>query len=138
MLIFPFIVARPGTVSEALVLLDASDGSWQMIAGGTDLIPRLGKGVEQPETIVDLSPLVPELSYIRLDEGILTIGGLTTHDEIVHSALVNEQAPVLAEACRVVGSQQIRNRGAIGGNLVNASPAGDTLPALWRWMLRSG
>lgn len=129
-LIFPFTVIRPQTVPQALKLLDSSGGRWQMIAGGTDLIPRLSKESGQPSTVMDLSPLGPELNYIRLDGGALAIGALATHDEIARSALVGEQAAVLAKACQVVGSQQIRNRGTIGGNLANASPAGDTLPAL--------
>lgn len=130
MLPFPFEVRRPGTLAEAMNFLKDADEQIQVIAGGTDLIPRLKKGLHPPKTILDLSLLKPELSYIRLEGNNLCIGALTTHDEVCRSELVKETVPVLAQACRVVGCQQIRNRGTLGGNIANASPAGDTLPPL--------
>lgn len=125
----PVEVKRAANLAEALVMLN--DGTKaRILAGGTDLIPRLKDGLALPGPVVDISSLQQELSYIRQQDGMICIGALTTHAAICDSKLAREYIPVLAQACRTVGSLQIRNRASIGGNIANASPAGDTLPAL--------
>jgi carbon-monoxide dehydrogenase medium subunit len=121
-------VATPRSLEEAYTLLAAE--LWQPIAGGTDLMVQItGELAEPPERVLDLWRL-DELRGIRLDGPGLVVGALTTYTEIRRSALIADHLPSLAEAAATIGAAQIQNRGTIGGNIVNASPAGDTLPVL--------
>jgi xanthine dehydrogenase small subunit len=100
------------------------------IAGGTDLMVNLtGELGEPPERIVDLWRL-DALRGIAIGGDAIVLGALTTYTDIRRSALCREHLPVLVEAAATIGAAQIQNRGTIGGNVVNASPAGDTLPVL--------
>ena len=100
------------------------------IAGGTDVMVRItGELGPIPERLLDLSRL-DELTGISLEPGRLVIGARTTSHEIRRSALVREHLPALVEMAATVGAAQIQNRGTIGGNVANASPAGDSLPVL--------
>jgi CO/xanthine dehydrogenase FAD-binding subunit len=124
--------AAPRTLIEALELLASAGGAgpWRPVAGGTDLMVQLtGEIGEPPERVVDLWAL-DELRGIGLDGNTLRIGALTTYAELRRSPAVAEFLPVLAEAAATIGAAQIQNRGTIGGNAMNASPAGDTLPVL--------
>jgi CO/xanthine dehydrogenase FAD-binding subunit len=121
-------VVTPTTLAEAYALL-ASEPH-RPIAGGTDLMVQLAAEVaEPPERIIDLWRL-DELRGIEYDGYEVSIGALTTHAELRHSPVVRARLPALAEAAATVGAAQIQNRGTIGGNIANASPAGDTLPVL--------
>lgn len=123
-------VVSPRSVAEAFELL-ASD-AWQPMAGGTDLMVRItGEIGPRPERVLDLWRL-DELRGIRLeqDPDWLSIGALTTYTELRRHPLIWDRLPALAEAAATIGAVQIQNRGTIGGNIVNASPAGDTLPVL--------
>jgi CO/xanthine dehydrogenase FAD-binding subunit len=82
-----------------------------------------------PERMVDLWRL-DELRGVAFEAGVLTLGALTTYTEIRRSALCREHVPALVEAAATIGAAQIQNRGTLGGNIANASPAGDTLPVL--------
>jgi len=115
------------TLPEALAVLQDTQAA--PLAGGTDLIPQLRAGKIHPPALLDISSL-PELRFIREDHHSLHIGAGTTLTEILDSSLLKEQAPALLEACEKIGSVQTRNRGTLGGNVGNASPAGDTLPPL--------
>jgi CO/xanthine dehydrogenase FAD-binding subunit len=118
----------PRSLEEAYDLLAAE--RWQPIAGGTDLMVQItGELIEPPERVLDLWRL-DELRGIRLERDELSLGALTTYAEIRGSGLVAERLPALADAAATIGAAQIQNRGTIGGNIVNASPAGDTLPVL--------
>ena len=100
------------------------------IAGGTDLMVALtGELGEPPDRVLDLWHL-DELRGIALEGDVVSLGALTTYTEIRRSAVCREHLPVLVEAAATIGAAQIQNRGTIGGNVVNASPAGDTLPVL--------
>ncbi len=100
-----------------------------LLAGGTDLLVR-ENSMEGRKLLVDISSL-PAILGIGLDEnGFVRIGAGQTHQSIADNPLIQRRARVLSLACSAVGSLQIRNRGTIGGNLGNASPAGDSLPAL--------
>ena len=100
------------------------------IAGGTDLLVALtGELGPPPASVVDLWA-IDELRGIAIDGDALTLGALTTYTEIRRSALCREHVPALVEAAATIGAAQIQNRGTLGGNIANASPAGDTLPVL--------
>src|SRR5688572_3587696 len=117
------------SLSEAYALLAGGDG-WRPVAGGTDLLVQLtGDLAPPPERVLDIWRL-DELRGITVGNGVLTLGALTTYTDIRRSELCREQVPALVEAAATVGAAQIQNRGTIGGNVVNASPAGDTLPVL--------
>ncbi len=122
-------VVRPETVDEALRALVVFGPEARPIAGGTDVLIELRKRPAPGLTLVDLSRL-GHLRGIREEDGGLWVGAVTTHEEIARSAVVQERATVLAEACAEVGAVQIRNRGTIGGNVANASPCADGLTAL--------
>lgn len=117
----------PGSIQEACRLLDAT-GS-RPIAGGTDVIPQMRDGRFQAGTLVDISR-IPDLSYVKQINGEIAIGSTTTHTMIVDSPLIRKRARFLAEVSGIVGGVQTQNRGTLGGNIANASPAGDTLPVL--------
>ena len=120
-------VATPLTLAEAYDLLAGGDG-WQPVAGGTDLMVQIaGELADPPERVLDLWRL-DELRGINLGGRELVLGALTTYTEIRRSPLCAKVLPALVEAAATIGAAQIQNRGTIGGNIVNASPAGDTLP----------
>jgi xanthine dehydrogenase small subunit len=123
--------ASPRRLDEAFSLLaDVDGGPWRPLAGGTDLMVQLTAAIgDPPERLLDIWAL-DELRGIRLDGDALVIGALTTYTEIRRSPIVAEVLPALAEAAATIGAAQIQNRGTLGGNVVNASPAGDTLPLL--------
>ena len=99
------------------------------IAGCTDVFVGLHFGTTLERAFVDLWPL-DELRGIGAAGGALRIGALTTFTELIASPLVRKRVPMLVAAAREVGGAQIQNRGTLGGNIANASPAGDTLPVL--------
>ena len=121
-------VVSPATLSEALAL--QAEGGWRPIAGGTDLMVQLEADMaEAPERVLDLSRL-SELRGVSYDGYEVSIGALTTYTELRHSPVVSARLHALSEVAATVGAAQIQNRGTIGGNVCNASPAGDTLPVL--------
>ncbi|HSI99081.1 MAG TPA: FAD binding domain-containing protein [Patescibacteria group bacterium] len=123
--------ASPTALDEAYALLaEADGGTWRPLAGGTDLMVTMtGEIGEPPSRVLDIWAL-DELRGIRVEADALVIGALTTYTELRRSPDVSELAPGLAEAAATIGAAQIQNRGTLGGNVVNASPAGDTLPVL--------
>jgi CO/xanthine dehydrogenase FAD-binding subunit len=122
-------VDSPRSLDEAYELLAASPPA-RPIAGGTDAMVQLaGEIGEPPERFLDLWRIA-DLRGISLEPRALSIGALTTYTELRRSPLAGEVAPALIEAAATIGAAQIQNRGTIGGNLGNASPAGDTLPVL--------
>src|SRR6188472_4637840 len=121
-------VTSPRDLAEAYASLASTPA--RPIAGGTDLMVALtGELGEPPDRILDLWGL-DALRGIAIDGDTISLGALTTYTDIRRSALCREHLPVLAEAAATIGAAQIQNRGTLGGNVVNASPAGDTLPVL--------
>ena len=121
-------VVSPASLSEAFAAIASLPH--RAVAGGTDLLVQVtGEIGEPPERVIDLWRL-DELRGVRLEGDALVIGALTTYTQIRRSAEVTEHLPALAEAAATIGAAQIQNRGTLGGNAVNASPAGDTLPIL--------
>ena len=123
-----FILYRPDSLDEALELL-AKLETPKPIAGGTDLLPLIREVNDKPRNLVDLGR-IEGLVGVREDGSFVTIGAMTTHSRLLRSEIIARKAPALHEAVACLGSVQIRNRGTIGGNLCNASPAADTAPPL--------
>jgi xanthine dehydrogenase small subunit len=122
------VVSEPTTLAEAIRILAASPH--RPMAGGTDVMVALATGAwDDAVPLLDLWGL-DELRGIRIEDGSLMLGALSTYAELRGSALVQEHVPALAEMAATVGAAQIQNRGTLGGNVVNASPAGDALPLL--------
>jgi CO/xanthine dehydrogenase FAD-binding subunit len=125
----PFGYQSPETLTEACRVLGEWGPRSRIIAGGTDLVISLRKGEAQPQILIDVTR-IPELRRIEDAGGKIRIGAAVTHGEIASSKLIQQYGKVLSDAASWVGSPQVRNLGTIGGNIVNASPAADTLPPL--------
>ena len=125
-------VVSPRDLAEAYAALAGAPGDppARPVAGATDLMVALnGELGEPPARVVDLWGL-DALRGITIDGGAVALGALTTYTEIRRSPLCREHLPGLVEAAATIGAAQIQNRGTLGGNAANASPAGDTLPVL--------
>jgi len=125
----PFDYKIPKTLEEACQFLWELNGRAKMIAGGTDLVIALRNETMRPQVLIDISK-IPELRSIEEMGGMISIGASVTHSEIASTSLIKRYVNVLSAATSEIGSPQIRNLGTIGGNIVNASPAADTLPPL--------
>jgi CO/xanthine dehydrogenase FAD-binding subunit len=124
-----FEYIRPTTLHEALEFLQLNGSRTSVIAGGTDLMVSARKGDLASDYVMDVSRL-EELHTITRTESALLMGAAATYTEIINHDEVLKDAPLLALAARQVGSLQIRNVGTLGGNVANASPAADSIPAM--------
>ena len=125
-------VTSPRDLASAYAVLarGSAEAPVRPIAGGTDLMVTLtGELAPPPASVVDLWA-IGALRGIAIDGDALSLGALTTYTDIRRSALCREHVPALVEAAATIGAAQIQNRGTLGGNIANASPAGDTLPVL--------
>jgi xanthine dehydrogenase small subunit len=125
-------IETPATLDEAYAVLanSTTDATITPIAGGTDVMVRITGEIGDPPTrMVDLSRL-GELRGVAVEGTRVVLGALTTYTEIRRSSVCREHLPALVEAAGTIGAAQIQNRGTLGGNIANASPAGDTLPVL--------
>ncbi|HWP41616.1 MAG TPA: xanthine dehydrogenase family protein subunit M [Blastocatellia bacterium] len=119
----------PGTLDEALALLSERGQAIKIIAGGTDIMVLMNARALDSREFLNIWR-VDELRGIADEGDRVRIGALTTYTELIRSPLIREGMPALVAASRTIGAIQIQNRGTIGGNIVNASPAGDSLPVL--------
>ncbi len=117
------------TLDDALALLAAEPGVWTPIAGGTDLMVVHNAGRLKATRFLDLSRLA-ELRGIAEEGDCLAFGALTSFTEVREHPAVHRHFPNLVKSARVTGALAIQNRGTLGGNIVNASPAADTPPSL--------
>src|SRR5512133_2280858 len=122
---------QPNSVDEILRILNERGSKARIVAGATDLILELERGVRKGiETLVDITRL-PGLDRIELDDdGVIHLGTLVSHNDCAASMIIQERAYPLARAAWEVGAPQIRNRGTVAGNLITASPANDTITPL--------
>lgn len=118
----------PKNFQEALDLAAKHPG-YSILAGGTDICVLMNSRMVKPRGLINIWG-IDELRGIKEEKDYIEIGALTTHAELVDSELIKKHLPALFDACRTIGARQIQNRGTIGGNVMNASPAGDTLPVL--------
>ena len=122
-----FAYARATSVAHALELLATHGEKAKVLSGGQSLMPAMNLRLISPELIVDIGELA-ELRGIAVKDGVLTIGALTRHVDLLKSPEINAHAPLLAQAVAHVAHPAIRNRGTIGGSLAHADPASE-LPA---------
>jgi xanthine dehydrogenase iron-sulfur cluster and FAD-binding subunit A len=120
---------QPRSLDEALRLQQTHAGSARLVAGGTDVLVELSRGIRPTATLIDLSE-IHELRYVREEAGQIRIGALATHNDVISSDLVVRHALPLAQASWEVGAPQLRTRATVAGNLVTASPANDTITPL--------
>jgi len=122
---------RPRSLRQYFERIDALEASrTTILAGGTDLVPRYEQGLALPEHIIDIKA-IPELGGIVERETHVEIGALTSIESLKKSAAIRKHFPALHMATDDFAGVQIRHRATLGGNIVNASPAGDTLPPLY-------
>jgi CO/xanthine dehydrogenase FAD-binding subunit len=125
-----FNYLAPTTLDEALSLLAQHKGGAKVIAGGTDLIPKLKRReIRAPEYVIDLKG-IPGLDKIKPNGSSLTIGALATIGAVESSSQIQQKFAILAQAAQSMASPQVRNRGTIAGNICNAVPSADSAPAL--------
>ena len=119
----------PKTLSDTLEVLAREAGVWRVFAGGTDLMVLLEAGALKHRNFLSIRHL-PELARIEITPEHVTLGALTTYTQIQRDETMRREFPLLPAAARETGSIAIQNRGTLGGNIVNASPAADSPPAL--------
>jgi len=124
----PFEYHAPDSLEQALGLMSQHAGEAKILAGGQSLVPAMNFRVAQPSVLIDLNRAT-ELSYIREEENIIRIGAMTRERQLEFDSTIEKQIPLLHEATPFIAHPQIRNRGTIGGSLVNADPAAE-LPVL--------
>lgn len=119
---FDYHVAK--TVDEAIALLQEHAGEAKLLAGGHSLLPTMKLRLAQPGHLIDLGR-IDGLSYIREENGYVAIGALTTYNKIERSDVLARRFALLPEGTALIGDQQVRNRGTIGGSVAHADPAAD-------------
>ncbi|MBM4226128.1 MAG: xanthine dehydrogenase family protein subunit M [Gammaproteobacteria bacterium] len=120
---------KPTTVDEAVILLQQPQHAARALAGGTDLLVELRSGRLAAQGIVDLKR-IPELRALRAEQDGFRIGAAVSGAELGEHATLKAMWPGVVEAANLIGSTQIQGRASLGGNLCNASPAADSVPAL--------
>ena len=118
----------PNSLEEALGLMNQFADEAKLLAGGQSLVPAMNFRVVQPGVLIDLN-CVHELGYIREDRGVIRVGAMARERQLEFDSLIEKKNPLLHEAVPYIAHPQIRNRGTIGGSIVNADPAAE-LPVL--------
>jgi CO/xanthine dehydrogenase FAD-binding subunit len=119
----------PRLLEEALRLLSEEPGIWLPIAGGTDVMVVYETGKLRQRKLLSIRG-IPELQGIEIEHGAITLGALTTYTQIRQHPVLSAEFPLLCQAASWTGSIANQNRGTLGGNIMNASPAADSPPAL--------
>ena len=122
-------VQVPGSLGEALLLMAEEPGCWRPLAGGTDLMVPFAAGRLEATRFLSLQRL-DELRAIEVEPGTITFGGLVTYTQVRQHGAVQRHLPNLVQSAKVTGAVAIQNRGTLGGNLANGSPAADSPPRL--------
>ena len=119
----------PGSIDEAVALLAAADGDGRVLAGGTDLLVQMQSGLVKPGLIVDVKRIAEAMS-ITAEDGGFRVGAAVCGAELGEHPELKKAWPGVVEAAELIGSVQIQGRASLGGNICNASPAADAVPAL--------
>lgn len=119
-----FTYLRPSSLAEALDLLGEHGDEAKILAGGHSLIPMMKLRLATPSVLIDIGRIAP-LHGITSGAGTVSIGALTTHEEVGASVDLRESFPIMAQATRVIGDPMVRRRGTFGGALAHADPAAD-------------
>jgi len=122
---------KPETVDEAVKLLQGADGDARILAGGTDLLVQLRAHMIDPSVIVDIKSIDETRELKKNADGSYTIGAAVAGAEAHEREDITADWPGVIEAWDLIGSTQIQGRASLGGNLCNASPAGDSVPRCW-------
>src|SRR5258707_7461906 len=122
-------LVAPATLPDALAMLAQEPGVWQPFAGGTDLMVLLESGKLPHKNYLNIWNLAA-LRGIEVSTEHVTVGALTTYTEVQSHGVLRQEFPMLCQAASETGGLAIQNRGTLGGNIVNASPAADSPPAL--------
>ncbi len=120
---------RAGSVDEALQLLNEKGPDAKILAGGHSLLPAMKLRFNNPGALIDIGG-IPDLSYIREENGYLVIGACATHAQIATSSVLASAIPMISETAGIIGDVQVRNKGTIGGSIAHADPAADWPAAL--------
>jgi aerobic carbon-monoxide dehydrogenase medium subunit len=121
----PFEYERATSVDHAIGLLDRLGDGALIVAGGHSLLPMMKLRIANPEYLVDINDLAPELGYIVVDPTLVRIGAMARHREVLESDELAAVCPIFRDAERVIADPVVRNRGTIGGSLCQADPAED-------------
>ncbi len=121
--------AAPTTLEAAHALLAGASGPARVLAGGTDLMIRMRAGLIEPGLLVDIKG-IPEMTSIVVEDGGFRFGAAVPCMELVEHAEFARTWPGVIDAIKLIGSTQVKGRATVGGNLCNASPAGDSVPAM--------
>ena len=124
----PFEYHAPDSLEQALDLMSQYAGSAKVLAGGQSLVPAMNFRVVQPSVLIDLNRIA-ELSYIQEDGDMIRVGAMARERHLEFDSAIAKHIPLLSEAAPFIAHPQIRNRGTIGGSIVNADPAAE-LPVL--------
>lgn len=124
-----YALIAPGNLQAVVQLLADEPGNWLPIAGGTDVMVQYAAGKLPARKLVSIWNL-PELRHIEISPDEITIGAACTYTQLQEHKIIANEFPMLASAARWTGGIANQNRGTLGGNIVNASPAADSLPAL--------
>ena len=112
------------TVDEAIALLQQYGDEAKILAGGHSLLPAMKLRLSQPEHLIDIGK-IDGLSYIRQEKDVIAVGAMTTYTTLLKSDLLHQTFPILTEGTELIGDQQVRNRGTIGGSIAHSDPAAD-------------
>lgn len=122
-------LTTPASLADALTILANEPGVWKPFAGGTDLMVVLESGNLRHHNYLNIWPL-NELRQIEITDNYITLGALTTYTDVQSNSVLRSEFPMLCQAASETGGLAIQNRGTLGGNIINASPAADSPPAL--------
>jgi aerobic carbon-monoxide dehydrogenase medium subunit len=131
---------RPQSLREAIALLEQHGGDAKILSGGQSLIPMMKVRIARPEYLVDINR-IPELRYIREEDGYLKIGGLTRESDLEYAELIRSKYPIILDTAAMIADPQVRNMATVGGNLAHGDPANDhpaTMLALGAEVIASG
>jgi len=119
----------PKSIDDAISLISNSPGNVRLLAGGTDLLVQMQSQVADPDLVIDIKN-IKEMKEFKKEDGVYTVGAAVTGMEIIEHEEFGSDWPGVVDGVKLIGSIQIKGRASMGGNLCNASPAADSIPAM--------